>query len=1185
MADHQQQQQQHIPQDWETCKENFKPRRQGYSAESVMNAAVATPFERLAEQERAFEEAVFTSGGSDPLDIWKRYIAWAEERENSADYQIDVARLLERCIKRFERDETVRNDERFLKICLKYADRCDEPFQIFTFLFDRRIGIQTPLFWLTWSVMYESIKNYDEAVEKLERGIITMTEPEPKTFLQRKLTALQQRASYHREKQEAASPVDSPAANADEDKRITFGELPQTRSGRLPVNRGKFARQGGRGLKNVVNGRPGLGLGARSSGNNGALSIYQDSAEDTQERRHRPVVLLSRPQIRSFPDASATAKENSRDPSGWHGTGGLRTRPTAAATAEPLDVYEDEDVKATTGDKSPAPKLPKASRKKVLQPKKPAAPVRIFHDYARERGLERELPGQYLMYDPRPLLEDPATEYCFEEMRASHWLAANHLTADHFPIEHDYDNDLDVSMGGDEYGQNLDTEDHQYSGDHSHKHMLPTRTPAAAMVNAQGANDTRQADAAFTAPEANRRERRALRALPNAGEESEPENTVTKRLHFSVLDHEEQEEQRDEAPSPTINTKAAMADVMAMFGGALNSPTTESGSAGVSAVSPRPSQPLSVFQDVNTSTGAHADDEAEDVDSENKENCAPLEAKKPKMSAAQEACQRTGQSRSVLGELKGFDLCSPEELAAARAYSGDDDDGDDEDDDQGNGRNHGDIHGFGSNKIGGNKHLSVFGGKGDDDDDDDGGDGENNDEYNHHRGAAKPNTQRRPLGERQMPSLLNDSHDADERHTSNGPGFAQQHHHHPHRATMLSPILEASHEISSSASFLSTRSSRTPSAAGSGPQSTLTTPSAECTTVTELARALASKCQDAIEASSMTVVQPTNVPALKPGQVLQKIVPDCTLSVWRQSDPRAYLAVEYAIEDYDSSDVEYLRCFQLKVVEHLYEARMSLLVLDRLKQLEDAQLRARAMASVSVPVAFHVFNNGLVMCSTYSSKASLADLVASNADKGVACDETLVMFYAIELLRTMEALHSCGFVAGNFQPENILLRCDLFALEAEEEQEATAPWNARGANGWKHYGVVLTNFARAADMQELPRQTFEDHQLLASLGRTAGAFERDYVDVADVLHQLLFGSALAVEQDADTSQFKLQQPIKPYWQRELWHNMFTTLLNNTTGSCDLSSLRRDFEGYLESNSYKSSSLHGLLIRQDLQLSD
>ena len=91
------------------------------------------------------------------------------------------------------------------------------------------------------------------------------------------------------------------------------------------------------------------------------------------------------------------------------------------------------------------------------------------------------------------------------------------------------------------------------------------------------------------------------------------------------------------------------------------------------------------------------------------------------------------------------------------------------------------------------------------------------------------------------------------------------------------------------------------------------------------------------------------------------------------------------------------------------------------------QLQARAISSVSVPRAFHMFNNGVVMCSPISCKSSLAELVASNQHKGTACDETLVMFYAIEILRTLEALHTCGLVAGNIQRKDRLSGC-IFLL-------------------------------------------------------------------------------------------------------------------------------------------------------------
>ena len=37
-------------------------------------------------------------------------------------------------------------------------------------------------------------------------------------------------------------------------------------------------------------------------------------------------------------------------------------------------------------------------------------------------------------------------------------------------------------------------------------------------------------------------------------------------------------------------------------------------------------------------------------------------------------------------------------------------------------------------------------------------------------------------------------------------------------------------------------------------------------------------------------------------------------------------------------------------------------------------------------------------------------------------DESLCMFYTIEMLRMLEALHAAGMVHGDFKPDNLLLR-------------------------------------------------------------------------------------------------------------------------------------------------------------------
>jgi checkpoint serine/threonine-protein kinase len=48
-------------------------------------------------------------------------------------------------------------------------------------------------------------------------------------------------------------------------------------------------------------------------------------------------------------------------------------------------------------------------------------------------------------------------------------------------------------------------------------------------------------------------------------------------------------------------------------------------------------------------------------------------------------------------------------------------------------------------------------------------------------------------------------------------------------------------------------------------------------------------------------------------------------------------------------------------------------------------------------------------------------------------DEHLVVFYALELLRAIEAVHEAGFVHGDLKPDNVLVRDD-----------------APGALGWEY---------------------------------------------------------------------------------------------------------------------------------------
>ncbi len=63
-------------------------------------------------------------------------------------------------------------------------------------------------------------------------------------------------------------------------------------------------------------------------------------------------------------------------------------------------------------------------------------------------------------------------------------------------------------------------------------------------------------------------------------------------------------------------------------------------------------------------------------------------------------------------------------------------------------------------------------------------------------------------------------------------------------------------------------------------------------------------------------------------------------------------------------------------------------------------------------------------------------------------DEALVMFWTIELLRTVEYMHRCGILHGNITLSSILLRNDV----SSDDTVSQAAWNRHGSQGWAAKG-------------------------------------------------------------------------------------------------------------------------------------
>lgn len=141
-------------------------------------------------------------------------------------------------------------------------------------------------------------------------------------------------------------------------------------------------------------------------------------------------------------------------------------------------------------------------------------------------------------------------------------------------------------------------------------------------------------------------------------------------------------------------------------------------------------------------------------------------------------------------------------------------------------------------------------------------------------------------------------------------------------------------------------------------------------------------------------------------------------------------------------------------------------------------------------------------------------------------EEPLVMFYAIELLRTLENLHGCGIVHGDLGPSNIHLRNDPCG-------EWDTLWRPDGQGGWAGRGILVGGFDGAVDLHVIPEgkqltATAERAPFCHAMGLSAWKHQADYHAIVDCIHQLLHNAPMEIHRSAGGS----WEPVAPLrWAR------------------------------------------------------
>lgn len=279
----------------------------------------------------------------------------------------------------------------------------------------------------------------------------------------------------------------------------------------------------------------------------------------------------------------------------------------------------------------------------------------------------------------------------------------------------------------------------------------------------------------------------------------------------------------------------------------------------------------------------------------------------------------------------------------------------------------------------------------------------------------------------------------------------------------------------------------------------------------------------------------------------------------------------------------------------------------------------RATASLSTALEMHLFHDEGFLLLPYHPHGTLLDVVnlfRGEASGGVM-DETLAMFFTIELLRTVEALHARGVMHGDLKPDNCLLRLDDHSCGGGGGGSGppSSQWRADGGGGWAARGVTLIDFGRGIDV----RAFAPDAQFIADWKTTAQdcaevregrpwTWQLDYHGLAGIVHCLLFGRYIETVRcdggcgagalgTSSSRRYRVRESFKRYWQTDIWADCFDLLLNPASRAVGaagagaeeggrmpvlrgMRAVRERMEAWLEGNSEKGVGLRALLGRAE-----
>ncbi|AQZ18156.1 BUB1 (YGR188C) and MAD3 (YJL013C) [Zygosaccharomyces parabailii] len=213
-----------------------------------------------------------------------------------------------------------------------------------------------------------------------------------------------------------------------------------------------------------------------------------------------------------------------------------------------------------------------------------------------------------------------------------------------------------------------------------------------------------------------------------------------------------------------------------------------------------------------------------------------------------------------------------------------------------------------------------------------------------------------------------------------------------------------------------------------------------------------------------------------------------------------------------------------------------------LKQVEDRLEGHQVLSSIINAYSLHCFQDESYLVLNYASQGTLLDLINLRKEQSKGpLDESLCMFFTVELMKVIEAIHEAKILHGDLKSDNCMIRFEKGFLGS---------YRSDGSQGWSKKGIYLIDFGRSFDLKLLePNTKFkanwktDQQDCFEMRSGKPWTYEADYYGLAGIIHAMLFGSFIESIR-LPNGRFKLKQMFKRYWQQKIWTSIFDILLNS-----------------------------------------